>query len=180
MSIRWVSEDATPAREQMRRPQVVLSLAVMVSGLCLLLRLSCARGQDKPIPFEDDSTLPAPVKPLSGCPPLPEQAAEGTVAVYVAKMQEKLGSVCARAVNGIPPPIGYDGFHLQRRKEGQFHDFTEPMPPMPPGVIIGEDASRFEMVIGSRLDRQFPRFGPAPPGTYRVCFRYTLHHMITE
>ena len=163
----------------MRRPQVVLSLAVIVSGLCLLLSFSCARGQESS-PFKDAPMQPVPGSPPGGCPPLPEQAPECTVAVYVAKMPERPGFVCARAVNGIPPPIGYDGFHLQRREEGQFHDFIEPMPPTPPGVIIGEDAIRFEMVIGSRLDRQFPRFGPAPPGTYRVCFRYTLHHMITE
>lgn len=159
----------------MRRPQVVLSLAVMVSGLCLLLSFSCAKGQDKPIPFEDDPTLPAPVRPLSGCPPLPEQAPEGTVAVYVAKMQEKLGSVCARAVNGIRPSIGYEGFRLQRREEGQFHDFTEMMPKSHPGLIIGEEAVHFELPIGSWLDRQFPLSSPAPPGTYRACFRYTLH-----
>jgi hypothetical protein len=113
--------------------------------------------------------------PPPGCPPLPGQAPEGTVAVYVAKMPEKPGFVCARAVNGIPPPIGYDGFHFQRREEGQFHDFTEPVPPTPPGVIIGEDATRFMLVVGSRLERQFPLYSPAPPGTYRACFRYTLY-----
>lgn len=117
----------------MGKQQILLSFAAMVSGLYLLLGFSCVKGQDKPIPSAGDPKLLAPVSPISECSPLPGQAAEGTVAVYVAKMPKNPGFVCARAVNSIPPPIGYDGFYLQRREEGQFHDFTEPLPPTPPG-----------------------------------------------
>ena len=60
----------------MRRSQVALSLAVIVSGLYLLLSFSCARGQEEPIPSKDAPTQPAPVSPFSGCLPLPEQAPE--------------------------------------------------------------------------------------------------------
>src|SRR5712691_8691091 len=121
----------------MRRPQVARSLAVMVSGLYLFLSFSGVRGQAQPSPF-DDPTLPR-AKPLSGCPPLPEQAPEGTVAVYVAKMQAKPGFACVRAVNGIRPAIGFVKFHWQREDAGHFQDFTEPLHPTP-GIIIGEEA----------------------------------------
>ncbi len=163
----------------MGKQQILLSFAAMVSGLYLLLGFSCAKGQDKPIPSADDPKLLAS-SPFSECPPLPDQIQEGTIAVYVAKMPKKPGFVCARAVNGIRHSVSFNSFLLQKREEGQFHDFTEPLPPTPPGVIIGEEPIRLEMVIGSRFDRQFPSFSPAPPGTYRTCFRYTLHHMITE
>jgi|RhiMetdeSRZDD1v2_1073273.scaffolds.fasta_scaffold328762_3 hypothetical protein len=159
----------------MRRPPLVLSLAVVISGLSLLLSFSCAKGQDRQIPFEDDPTLPAPARPpLSGCPPLPEQAPEGTVAVYVAKMPEKPGFVCVRAVNGIHPSVGYAGFHWQRKEEGQFQDFTEQLQ-LPPGLVVGEEAVHVELWPQRWLDRQFPLQNPAPPGAYRACFRYTLH-----
>lgn len=167
-------------RKHMSRQQGVLSLAVMISGLHLLLSFSCAKGQEKPLSSEDHPTLPSPVSPLKDCPLLPEQAPEGTITVYVAKMQEKSGFVCARAVNGIRPSINFDGFHLQKRDGEQFHDFAEPMPPTPPGVIIGQEAVHIMLPIGYWFDRQFPSFSPAPPGTYRACFRYTLHASTEE
>lgn len=130
---------------------------MMVSGLCLFLSLSGAKGQDQPIPFEDDPTLPAPARPpLSGCPPLPEQAPEGTVALYVAKMQEKPGFVCVRVVNGIATTLSSDGFRLQRRENGQFHDFTDTPPATPPGLIIGQTLIRLGVQRGSRLERELP------------------------
>jgi hypothetical protein len=163
----------------MGRQQALLSLAAMVSGLYLLLGFSSVKGQDKPIPSADDPKLLAPVSPISECPPLPEQAPESTVTVYVAKMPEKSGFVCARAVNGIHPSVSFNSFLLQQRDEGQFHDFTEPLPPTPPGIIIGEEAVHIVLMPGQWFDRQFPSFSPAPPGTYRACFRYTLY-MSTE
>ena len=149
------------------------NLAVMVGGLCLLLSFSYARGQESS-PSNEASAQPAPVSPFSGCLPLPEQAPEGAVALYVAKMQAKPGFVCVRAVNGIPPSIGYAGFHWQRKEDGQFQDFTEQLQ-LPPGLIVGEAAVHVELWPQRWLDRQFPVQNPAPPGTYRACFRYTLH-----
>jgi len=118
--------------------------------------------------------LLTPASPISECPPLPEQVQEGAVTVYVVKMPEKPGFVCARAVNGIRPSVSFNSFLLQKRDEGQFHDFTEPRPPTPPGVIIGEEAVHIVLMSGQWFDRQFPSFSPAPPGMYRACFRYTL------
>jgi hypothetical protein len=90
-------------------------------------------------------------------------------------MQAKPGFVCVRAVNGISLPLSSDGFRLQRREDGQFQDFTEIMPPMPPGLIIGETLPRLSLQLGARLERQLPLYSPAPPGTYRACLRYTLY-----
>jgi hypothetical protein len=82
--------------------------------------------------------------------------------------------------DGLRPAIGYAGIHLQRRVEGQFADFTEPLPPAPPGIIIGETLQRFDLQLGTRLDRQLPLYRPAPPGTYRACFRYYPQMSSTE
>ena len=153
----------------------MISFAVMVCGLCLFLSSSYARGQEERIPSQDAPTQPAPVSPFSGCLPLPEQVPEGTVAVYVAKMQEKSGFVCVRAVNGLPTTLSSDGFRLQRREDGQFHDFTDKPPATPPGLIIGQTLIRLGAQRGARLERELPLYSPAPPGMYRACFHYTLY-----
>ena len=136
--------------------------AVSAGTMCLLLFCSPVRGRgEQPHP--------------EGCPSLPQQAPEGTVAVYVAKVQEKSGFVCVRAVNGLPTTLSSDGFRLQRREDGQFHDFTDKPPATPPGLIIGQTLIRLSAQRGARLERELPLYSPAPPGTYRACFRYILH-----
>lgn len=152
----------------MRRPPVVLSLAVMVSGLYLLLSFSYAKGQDNQIPFEDDPTQPAPVSPPGGCPPLPEQGPAGQVSVYVAKALDAPGVLCVRAVNGISPAIGLGGppFFLQKWEEGTFQNFSPGGAPQA-GVLVG-----WELPAGKTVDRELFAGQPASPGRYRACLRY--------
>jgi hypothetical protein len=108
----------------MRRPPGVLTFAVLVSGLSLFLSVSRAQGQDQPIPCEDEPTLSAPAPPLSGCPPLPEQAPEGTVAVYVGTMLHKPGFVCVRMVTVCVPPSATPGFTYR----GAWKDSSRTLP----------------------------------------------------
>ena len=163
-------------RASMQIPWSLISLAATVSGLCVLLSCSWAKGQEPP----DPTAEPPPVasSPYADCPPLPEQGPEGQVTVYVAKIPAQPGFVCARAVNGIPPSLSYSisyrEFRLQQHDGEQFRDFTEPMPLLPPGVIIGETLAHIGVMPGHWFDRQFPSFSPAPAGRYRACFRYTL------
>lgn len=141
-------------------PKLHLLVSIAGTGSFLLLLYGIGRSEQIPLP---------------GCPPLPEQAPEGTVAVYVAKMQEKPGFACVRVVNGIATTLSSDGFRLQRREDGQFHDFTDKPPATPPGLIIGQTLIRLGVQRGSRLERELPLYSPAPPGTYRACFRYALY-----
>jgi hypothetical protein len=90
-------------------------------------------------------------------------------------MPEKPGVVCVRVVNGIPTTISSDGFRLQRHEDGQFHDFIDMLPPAPQDLIIGETLLHPSAQQGARLQRELPLYSPAPPGTYRACFRYTLY-----
>ena len=76
------------------------SFVTIVSGLCVLLSCSWAKGQESPGP--DVEPPAAASSPLAACAALPEQGPEGQVTVHVVKRPTQPGVVCARAVNGLP------------------------------------------------------------------------------
>lgn len=156
----------------MKNNRSLSSFAIIVSGLCILLSFSWAKGQEPPGPAEEPP--PAASSPYAACAALPEQGPEGQVTVSVVKIPAQPGVVCARMVNGLLSIIGLDRFCLQQRDGDQFRDFPEPMPPLPPGFMIGETLVSYSVSPGRWFDRQFPSYSPAPAGTYRACFRYTL------
>jgi len=151
------------------RQRVLHSLVMIIGGLGLLLCPHVTEGEDEP-------------SLLEGCAPILGQGPKGEVSLYIAKTRERPGRVCVRVINGLSPSVGIgtDAFRLQKRDDGQFRDFRETPPDSIPGIIIGGTADRFEVLAGNFLDRQLPLFGPAPPGMYRVCFRYALHASTEE
>jgi hypothetical protein len=116
--------------------------------------------------------------PPPGCPPLPEQGAGNKVSIHVIEALDTPRMVCVRAINGLQEMIGIGGvvFRLQKWEKrwwrgGQFRDFKETPPS---GTLLGATAVLTGMSPGGVFDARLPHFSPAPPGKYRVCFRYQL------
>jgi hypothetical protein len=116
------------------------------------------------------------------CPSLPETALVGQVSIYVARVQDSPGFACVRVINGRSDYIGHGApptISLQRWEEeqpgqpGQFQSFPD-VYTHPGGFEVQQLAVKWYSPPGAVLDEQVPMFQPAPPGWYRVCFRYEV------
>jgi hypothetical protein len=120
--------------------------------------------------------------PYPGCPRLPVEGVTNKISVYVVKAQVYSGLVCVRVINGLDEPI-YSGVipgrlqQWEKRwwwREGQFRDFQD-VSTLPDGSVVFEPAALFSLPAGAPRDGFLPLSGhPAPPGRYRVCFRYQI------
>lgn len=110
----------------------------------------------------------------SRCPPLPAMGPADQVSVLVAKALDRPGFVCIRVTNGLSGRIshGLPEGRLQVWEEGkeegygQFQDFK-------PDAVVGRLSLWPLLWPGEGTDSYLPHSGQsAPPGRYRVCFRY--------
>lgn len=119
-----------------------------------------------------DAVLP------QGCPSLPERGQSDSVSISVTKTLDATGFVCIRVINGLKMQIATGGpvVRLQEKKrrwwgKSQFDDFKETPPG---GIIVGSTLVPVYIPAGQMYDQRLPYFSPAPPGTYRACFRYEV------
>lgn len=110
--------------------------------------------------------------PSEHCPPLPERGPADVVSLYVEQALDVPGVVCARVINGFSSSIvGAGGYlRLEQWEDGKFRDLDEILFGGAPMIIA---ADRPSMPAGAVIETRLPAYGqPAPPGRYRVCFRY--------
>ncbi len=132
---------------------------VAIGGVSLLLCCTPVQGRGERMPSEH-------------CPPLPERGPADVVSLYVEQALDVPGVVCARVINGFSSSIvGAGGYlRLEQWEDGKFRDVDEILFGGAPMIIA---ADRPSMPAGAVIENRLPAYGqPAPPGRYRVCFRY--------
>jgi hypothetical protein len=112
------------------------------------------------------------IQPLPGCPQLPEQGVARRVSIHVSKRLDTTELVCVRVINGLSVNVEYGAvaFWLQKWKEteGKFLNIEDPDLR---GTAVQMVA--YMLPAGGILDRYLPSSRqPAPPGRYRVRFRF--------
>lgn len=150
----------------------------MVRGFSLALMLAGVSLGSLLLPGMGKGSFPAYLT----CPPLPETGPAGQVSIYVVKTQDPPGFVCVRVINGRSESIGHGvppSVSLQRWEEGkpgqlgQFRDFPGAYTHLG-GLEVQQLLVKLYFPPGEVLDEPAPMFQPAPPGRYRVCFRYDV------
>jgi len=123
-------------------------------------------------------------RPPLGCASLPEYGSVDKISVYVARVADQPGVVCARVYNGTDEEIGYGGgsFSLQESwlwvvwlPHFNVKDVLQNFLSGSLGIAFTADLiiiSPGGKAEGHYLPSSAWSRHPAPPGRYRVCFSY--------
>lgn len=115
---------------------------------------------------------------------LPEHGSSRDISVHVAQITDRPGVVRALVYNGTDEELAYGATSFSLQKNWlwiiwlpylDFKDFLfgAKMRAVTPVELL--------LRMGGRAERYLPRFGKsAPPGRYRVCFRYQVRRSTEE
>jgi len=115
---------------------------------------------------------------LPVCSSLPEHGQENQVALAVAPVGDNPGVVCVRVDNGRPESIYYDWAALRLERRWVRLMWSSIL--RPKDLFPGRQASETQPVLRYIKEKSFrdfflpSQYNPAPPGIYRVRFRYRL------
>lgn len=118
-----------------------------------------------------------------GCAALPEGGPDNTISISVARVVDQPGVVCARVYNGTYEDLGYAAGAFRLHKSWlwvlwvPYFNLQDVVRSLLPGAPIVAFTGMIDLLPPTgRMDGYLPSFGlyhsPAPPGRYRVCFRY--------